>query len=161
MLGSMAMTSNCKLLVARKSAKILVQMLAKEEGKVPSLLALHNLSSVEDNAIILVKSSMLPSLTYILFEDQDASPELKELAASTMANVVLNPGHWELAVGDKEPIIAKLLGLLSSASSKCQASALRILYGMASSPQASGNFAFTCFDSVTRMPFFFLDHTLI
>ncbi|KAI6686939.1 hypothetical protein NL676_032852 [Syzygium grande] len=93
MLGSMAMTSNCKLLVARKSAKILVHMM------------LH--------------------------------PELKELAASTMANVVLNPGHWELAVGDKEPIIAKLLGLLSSASSKCQASVLRILYGMASSPQAS------------------------
>ncbi|KAF8018811.1 hypothetical protein BT93_H3647 [Corymbia citriodora subsp. variegata] len=148
LLGSMTMTSNSKLLVARQSAKILVPMLAKEEAKAPSLMALHNLSSVDDNAIVLVNSSMLPSLTYILFEDLDASSELKELAASTMANVVSHPGHWELAHADKEchllqskPIITKLLGLLSSSSSKCQASTLRILYGMASSPQASESVA--------------------
>ncbi|XP_030537394.2 U-box domain-containing protein 43-like isoform X1 [Rhodamnia argentea] len=166
MLGSMTMTSNSKLLVARQSAKILVPMLAKEEGKAPSLRALHNLSSVDDNASILVNSSMLPSLIYILFEDQDASLELKELAASTMANVVSNPGHWELACTDKKghllqskPIITKLLGLLSSASSKCQASALRILYGMSLSPQASESVASYIMDGQgLEKIILFLDH---
>lgn len=166
MLGSMTMTSNSKLFVARQSAKILVLMLAKEEGKAPSLMALHNLSSIDDNATILVNSSMLPSLTYILFKDQDASLELKELAASTMANVVSNPGPWELASADKEghllqskPIIAELLGLLSSTSSKCQASALRILYGVASSPKASESVASYIMDGQgLEKTILFLDH---
>ncbi|TXG74405.1 hypothetical protein EZV62_002984 [Acer yangbiense] len=103
-------------------------------------------SGLDDNATILVDAGVLPALTDILFKSQDA--ELNELAAATIANIVSNPGHWELASADKkghsmqsEPIVSSLLSLLSVASPPCQVSVLRILCGIASSPQAVGSVA--------------------
>ncbi|KAK6927115.1 U-box domain [Dillenia turbinata] len=146
MVGKMTLTNTSKEQIARKSAKILVEMLAKPDGRASSLQALNNLSSLSDNATILVDAAMLPALTGILFDSQDTSPELKELASSIISNVVSKPGHWELAVADKqghllqsESIVVRLLGLLSLASLQCQLSILRILVGIASSPQASGS----------------------
>ncbi|XP_029120615.1 U-box domain-containing protein 43 isoform X2 [Elaeis guineensis] len=75
---------------------------------------------------------------------QDDPSDLKDLAASIIANIVANSGHWELSLADKEGhrmqsefIIHRLLDLLSCSSCKCQASVLQILCGIASSPQAS------------------------
>lgn len=142
--GRMTLTNSCKEQIARHSAKILVKLLYKPEGRAPSLQALYNLSGLDDNAIILVDSAVLPALTDILLI-QDTSPDLKELAASTIANIVSKPGNWELASVDKrghsmwsESFICSLLGLLSIVSPRCQVSILHILYGVASSPQASG-----------------------
>ncbi|XP_031389228.1 U-box domain-containing protein 44-like isoform X2 [Punica granatum] len=145
-MGRMMMTSGSKEQIARQSATTLVELLSKQEGKELSLQALHNLSALDDNARVLVDASVLPSLTHILFSDEDASEELKELAASTVANIVSNPGHWELASSNSEfpsmqskEMVSKLFGLLSAAcSSNCHASILRVLCGIASSPQASG-----------------------
>lgn len=144
--GRMTLTNGSKEQIARQSAKILVELLSKPEGRAPSLQALYNLSSLDDNATILVDSAVLPALTDILFENQKDPPELKELASATMANIVSNPGHWELAYADSkgnslqsESFIFSLLGLLSVASPHCQVSVLRILCGIASSPQAAGN----------------------
>ncbi|XP_059660878.1 U-box domain-containing protein 44-like isoform X3 [Cornus florida] len=146
LVGRMTLTNNSKEQIARQSARVLVELLYKPEGRAPSLQALYNLSSLDDNATILVDSAVFPALTDILFENQDASRgwELKELAASTIANIVSNPGHWELASADKgrhsmqsESIVFSLLGLLFRASPQCQVSILQILYGIASSPQAS------------------------
>lgn len=144
--GSMTLTNSSKEQIARQCAKILVEMLSNPEGRAASLKALYNLSGLDDNATILVDSAVLPALTGILFINQDTSLELKELAASTMANIVSNPGHWELASADKEgnsmqseSFIYNLLGVLPLASLPCQISILHILYGIASSPQASGN----------------------
>jgi hypothetical protein len=145
-LGRMTLTNTSKEQIARQSAQILVKLLSNPDGRAPSLKALCNLSGFDDNATILVESAVLPALTDILFANQDTSPDLKELAASTIANIVSNRGHWELASADKkghsmqsESFIFSLLGLLSVVSLQCQVSILRILYGIASSPQASGN----------------------
>lgn len=144
--GNMTLTNNGKEHIARHGAKILINMLSlKLEGRISSLRALHNLSSLDDNAAILVDLGLLPVLTNILFIDHtDDSSNLKELAALTIANIVSKSGHWELASADKEGhsfqseiIIHTLLGLLSHASSKCQVAILQILCGIVTSPQAS------------------------
>lgn len=143
--GRMTLTNSSKEQIARQSAKILVELLSKPEGRAPALHALYNLSGLDDNATVLVDSAVLPALTEILF-NQDTSPDLlKELAASTIANIVSNPGQWELASVDKkghsmqsESFVSSLLDLLPAVSLQCQGSVLHILYGVASSPQASG-----------------------
>lgn len=144
LVGRMTLTNSSKEQIARQSSTILVKLLSKREGSAPSLQALYNLSSLDDNATILVDSAVLPALTDILFENQDAPPEVKALAASTIAKIVSKPGHWELASVDKqgnsmqsESIVCSLLGLLSLACPQCQLAILQILYGMATSPQAA------------------------
>lgn len=146
MLGRMTLTNSNKEQIARRSAKVLVELLSKPQGQSPSLEALYNLSSLDDNATILVDSAALPALTDILFENPEVSLALKELAASIIANIVSNPGHWELASADSErhslqseSVVFSLLGLLSVGSPQFQVSVLRIMYGIAASPQASGN----------------------
>lgn len=148
MIGSMALTKSCKEQIARRCSTVLIELLSLAEGRLPSLQALQNLSGLDDNAIILVDSAVLPGLTDVLFQDNGGSFELKELAASTIANIVSNPGHWELAAADKkgnlmqsESVVFSFLGLLSATSLKCQASILHILYGIASSPQAAESVA--------------------
>lgn len=95
---------------------------------------MYNFSCLNDNAIILVDSAVLPALTDILFINQHTLPELKELAAGTIANIVSNSGYWELAYADKEghsmrseSFIYSLLGSLPLASPQCQISILHIL----------------------------------
>lgn len=146
LVGKLTLTNSCKEQIARQCAKVLVELLSKSAGRAASLKALYNLSGLDDNATILVDSALLPALTDILFKSHDASPELKGLAAATIANVASNPGCWELASADKlghsmqsESIVSSLLGLLSGVSPQCQVSTLRILCGIASSPQAAGN----------------------
>lgn len=146
LIGRMALTNSNKELLARQSAGVLVKLLSNIEGRGPSLEALYNLSGLDDNATILAESPVFPSLIDVLFDDQDPSDEFKTVAASTIANIVSKPGRWELASADKkgtsmqsEYIVFKLLQLLNSVSSQCQVSVLRILFGITSSPQASGN----------------------
>jgi len=150
LLGNMTLTSSNKERIARQTAKVLAEMLHKPEGRTASLQALHNLSSLDDNATILVESSVLQAVTDIILKSQDASPEQMELAAAIIANIVSNPGHWELAAIDKEGncmhssfAILQLMQLLSLVTPQCQVSVLQILYGIASSPKASGNFCVT------------------
>ena len=147
LLGRMTLTNSSKEQIARQSGTILVELLSKREGRAPSLEALYNLSSLDDNATILVDSAVLPALVDALFENQDSAPQVKALAASIIANIVSKPGHWELASVDKdgnsmqsEAIVSGFLGLLSLSAPQCQVAILQILHGMASSPQATGNF---------------------
>ncbi|KAI9194820.1 hypothetical protein LWI28_009448 [Acer negundo] len=120
MVGRMSLTNSSKEQIALQSGNVLVELLRKKSrGRSAGLQALYNL--------------------------QDA--ELNELAAATIAtiaNIVSNPGHWELASADKKGhsmqsklIVPSLLSLLSIASPLCQVSILRILCGIASSPQAA------------------------
>ncbi|GAA0150718.1 ubiquitin-protein ligase [Lithospermum erythrorhizon] len=152
-LGSMTLTNTSKEQIARCSSKDLVELLSTISGREASLKALYNLSSLDDNASILVDSAVLPALTDILIsqtnhQNNESSAEqiqlLKELSAAVIANIVANPGHWELAPADSEGnpmqsqvIVHNLLALLPRASPKCQLSILQILCGVASSPQAS------------------------
>jgi len=147
LVGRMTLTNSCKEQIARQGARVFVELLSNQEGREPSLQALYNLSGLDGNATILIESSVLPSLTEVLFDKQDPSHELKSLAASTIANIVSKPGHWELASADNdgnpmqsEIIVYTLLGLLNCLPSQCQAIVLRILCGITLSPQASGNF---------------------
>ncbi|KAH7542239.1 hypothetical protein FEM48_Zijuj02G0052300 [Ziziphus jujuba var. spinosa] len=144
LLGKMTLTNSSKEQIARQGTKTLVEMLSNPEAQAPSLQALCNLSSLDDNATILVDSHVLPALVDILFRNWDPFPELKELSALTIANIVSNPGQWELAYADKEghsmqseSFVHNLLRLLAVASPRCQVSILHVLYGIASSPQAS------------------------
>lgn len=142
----MTLTNSCKEQIARQGGRVFVELLSNKEGRGPSLQALYNLSGLDGNATIFIESSVLPSLIEVLFDEKDPSYELKSLAASTIANIVSKPGHWELASADKkgnpmqsEIVVLRLLGLLNSLHSQCQVMVLRILCGIASSPQASGN----------------------
>ncbi|KAG4923630.1 U-box domain-containing protein 44 [Glycine soja] len=144
LVGRMTLTNSCKEQIARQGARVFVELLSNQEGSGPSLQALYNLSGLDGNATILIESSVLPSLIEVLFDEKDPSYELKSLAASTIANIVSKPGHWELASADKkgnpmqsEIVVLRLLGLLNSLPSQCQVIVLRILCGITSSPQAS------------------------
>ncbi|XP_068644172.1 U-box domain-containing protein 43-like [Aristolochia californica] len=146
LVGNMTLPSNGKEVIARQGAKVLVNMLSsKAEARASSLRAMLNLSSLDDNAIILVDCAALPALTNILFnQTQDELLGHNEDAAVILANIVSKPGHWELAAGDheghmlqSEVIIHKLLGVLSNAVPTCQVAVLQILFGIVSSPQAS------------------------
>lgn len=145
--GKITLTNNGKGFIARQGGKVLVNMLSsRQEERASSLQALYKLSTLDDNAAILVDLGVLPALMNILFTTQQDDPsDLKDLAASIIANILANSGHWELSVADKaghqvqsEFIIHRLLDLLSCSSCKCQASVLQILCGIASSPRASG-----------------------
>lgn len=147
LVGKMSLTNNGKDYIARLGGRILINMLSSnQEQQAASLHALYNLSTLDDNAAILVDFGTLPTLLDILFATQkDVPSEIKELAASTVANIVSISGHWELSFGDKEGhqiqsefIIRKLLDVLSHSPCKCQAAVLHILCGIASSPRASG-----------------------
>ncbi|ONK77056.1 uncharacterized protein A4U43_C02F2640 [Asparagus officinalis] len=146
LVGKMTLTNSAKDYIARKGGQILVNMLSSNlEGKASCLQALYNLSTLDDNATILVDLGVLPALTNILFATQeDGSSYLRQLAASTIANIVSNSGHWELSSADMEGnqmqsefIIHRLTDLLSESSCTYQAAILHILCGIASSPQAS------------------------
>ncbi|KAI3993468.1 hypothetical protein MKX01_002481 [Papaver californicum] len=146
--GKMTLANNSKEQIARQGSKILVDMLSKPEGKEPSLQALYNLSSSEDNATILVDSGVLLATVGILFQAEDDKQHLKDLAASIVANIVSKPGHWELAcVNDEggsmqsESIVHNLLRILPLSSPKGEVAILHILHGIASSPQASESVA--------------------
>lgn len=148
LLGKMTLTNGSKEQIAMRSANVLVELLHKPGTRTASLHALHNLSSLDDNATILVEASILPVVTDIVLESQDALPEQKELAAAIIANIVSNPGHWELAEVNKEGhsmfssfIVSHLMLLISQVTPQCQVSVLRILCGIASSPKASGQVA--------------------
>lgn len=156
LLGRMSLTNIGKDYIARQGGQILVDMLScSQEQKKSSLHALVNLSTLDESAAILVDFGILPALTNILFsKQQDVFPETKELAASTIVNIVSKSGHWELSFADKEGhhmqsefIMHKLLDLLSNSSCICQAAILHILCGIVSSPRASGEL------SKVRLPF--------
>ena len=161
----MTLTNSSKEQIACQGARSLVELLSNLDGRAASLQALYNISCFAENATILTDSAVLPALTEILFENQVVSLALKALAASIIANIVMSPGHWELASADKaghplqsESIISSFLGLLLLASPPCQLSVLQILYRIASSPQASGNFChinitFTLFCRKNKLPF--------
>ncbi|KAL1370116.1 hypothetical protein HN51_000427 [Arachis hypogaea] len=169
LVGRMTLTNGCKEQIARDGARVFVELLSNPEGMGPSLQALYNLSGLDDNAAILVESSVLPSLLEILFNEQDPSCEFKSLAASTIANIVSKPGHWELASADKkgnpmqsENIVFGLLGILNYVSSECQVTILRILCGITSSPQASESVAMQIMSGGSfRMVVPFLQHSEI
>ncbi|KAE8705626.1 selT-like protein-like [Hibiscus syriacus] len=147
-IGGMTLTNNSKEQIARQCAQTLVKLLSKPEGRTSSLQALNNLSGLDENVTILLDCAVLPALVSVLLQDEGASPEWKELAASIIANIVSNPGRWELASIDRKgsllqsgSVVFNLVRLLFVASSQCQAFILRILYGMASSPQAAESVA--------------------
>ncbi|KAK1264497.1 U-box domain-containing protein 44 [Acorus gramineus] len=145
LLGKLAMTNQSKEYIVKNGAKALVGMLSsKADGRTSSLQALANLSTSNDNTAILVDLGILPALTNILVQQEEISSDLKELAASIVANIVSKSGQWELALADKEGhslqsefIIHKFLGLFLTSSSKCQVLLLQVLHGIAVSPQAS------------------------
>ncbi|MCL7034547.1 hypothetical protein MKW94_021224 [Papaver nudicaule] len=148
MVGKMTLANNSKEQIARQGSKVLVDMLSKPEGKEPSLQALYNLSSSEDNATIHVDTGVLLAVVDILFQVEDDKQHLKDLAASIVANIVSKPGHWELACvnneGDSmqsESIVHNLLRILPLSSPKGEVAILHILHGIASSPQASESVA--------------------
>lgn len=146
LVGNMTLPNNSKEVIARQGAKVFVDMVSKPDCNLASIQALHNLSTLDDNASVLLDSGALPSLIKVLFyQGSDRQIELKEFAALTIANMVLKPGNWELAAADNEGhllqselMVHKLVKILPHLSSKCQLAILQILCGILSSPQASG-----------------------
>ncbi|XP_059070906.1 U-box domain-containing protein 43 [Cryptomeria japonica] len=148
-LAKMTLANNGKELIARKGAKVLVNMLSSTlEAKTSSLQALFNLSTLDENSAVLVDAGILPPLMNILFKvhslHNPAPTNLKELSAATLANIVSKAGHWEFAAADSEGnslqsevIVHNLLALLTHVGPNWKVKLLQILYGIALSPQAA------------------------
>ncbi|EFJ35074.1 hypothetical protein SELMODRAFT_165881 [Selaginella moellendorffii] len=140
-----------KEFVARKAGKVLVHMLsANSMQKEAAIGALLNLSSLEENVPVLVKAGILLPVVEIILSVPTSSNRLrgnsKEQAATTLANVVAVAGSWETVQIDSEGnlvqseyFVHRLLGLLSSVGPDWNSKLLKILIGVASSPQAADN----------------------
>lgn len=144
-LGQMILTNTSKEVVAETGGKTLVRMLSiSPNAREAALGALLNLSTLDDTAYILIKAGVIAHLVFTIFS-LPAPTNLKEMAVSTLSNLVLVPGSWETSLVDKEghflyseKILHKLFGLLQSGSSSWKEKILQTLYGMACSTEVAG-----------------------
>lgn len=144
-LGQMILTNTSKEVVAETGGRTLVRMLSiSPNAREAALGALLNLSTLDDTANVLIKAGIIAHLVFTVFS-LPAPTNLKEMAISTLANLVLVPGNWEHSLVDKEghflhseKILHKLFGLLQSGSSQWKEKILQTLYGMACSTEVAG-----------------------
>ncbi|KAJ7192140.1 hypothetical protein O6H91_Y522000 [Diphasiastrum complanatum] len=148
-LAQRVLVNSQKQLVARQAGTVLVKMLSMDiNAKGVALGALLNLSSLEENARMLIKAGILAPLLSVIFAmptvHNPASLKLKETAAATLAHLLCVPGNWESVVVDfegntlqSEVVIHKLLGLLTFIGPNWKDKILQILHEIASSPQAA------------------------
>ena len=144
-LGQMILTNTSKEVVAKTGGRTLVRMLSiSPNAREAALGALLNLSALEDTTHVLIKAGIIAHLAFTVFS-LPAPTNLKEMAVSTLANLVQVPGSWEHALVDKEghflhseKILHKLFGLLQSGSSQWKEKILQTLYGMSCSTEMAG-----------------------
>lgn len=144
-LGQMILTNSSKEVVAETGGKTLVRMLSiSPNAREAALGALLNLSTLDDTAYILIKAGVIAHLVFTIFS-LPAPANLKEMAVSTLANLVSVPGNWENSLVDKEghflyseKILHKIFGLLQSGSLQWKEKILQTLYGMACSTEVAG-----------------------
>ena len=144
-LGQMILTNTSKEVVAETGGRTLLRMLSvSPDAREAALGALLNLSSLEDSGHVLIKAGILDHLLFVMFS-LPAPTNLKEKAASTLANLVSVPGNWEGVKVDKEgntlqseKVLHKLLGLLLLWDAPWKDRVLQSLYAMAASPLAAG-----------------------
>lgn len=144
-LSQMILTNTSKEVVAETGGKALVRMLSiSPNAREAALGVLYNLSTLEDTAHVLIKAGVIAHLVFTIFS-LPAPENLKEMAISTLANLVVVPGSWETSKVDKEghllyseKVLHKIFGLLQNGSSLWKEKILQTLYGIACSTEVTG-----------------------
>lgn len=143
-LSQMILTNTSKEVVAETGGKALVRMLSiSPNAREAALGVLYNLSTLEDTAHVLIKAGVIAHLVFTIFS-LPAPENLKEMAISTLANLVVVPGSWETSKVDKEghllyseKVLHKIFGLLQNGSSLWKEKILQTLYGIACSTEVT------------------------
>ena len=144
-LGQMILTNTSKEVVAETGGRTLVRMLSiSPNAREAALGALLSLSTLNDTANVLIKAGIIAHLVFTILS-LPAPTNLKEMAISTLANLVQVPGNWEHSLVNEEghflyseKILHKLFGLLQSGSPQWKEKILQTLYGIACSTEVAG-----------------------
>ena len=147
MLGELVLSREGKAKAAELGGKTLVEMLESGymAGRESALKCLCHLSSLESNAKLLVESGILQALIRSLFAVgvNQLPMKLKEISATTLANIVNSGTDLEKIRLDRdgntitsETVLHNLLHLISNTGPAIEAKLLRVLVGLASSPNA-------------------------
>lgn len=143
-LSRMGLTEQSKVAIAREGAiPPLVKMISagKLEAKTAALGALQNLSTQPENRDPMINAGIIPPLLQLLFSVTSVMMNLKEPAATTLANLAtatLSGAGTDAcsSILDSDETIYQLLSLLNLVGPVIQGYLLRALYGMASPPTA-------------------------
>lgn len=146
-LSELVLSAEGKATAAEIGAKTLVSMLQNGllAGREAALKCLCQLSDLESNGEILVEAGIIGPLIGDLFAVgiNQVPMKLKEVSATTLANVVSSGADLERVVIDSdgntlisEATLHNLLHLVSNTGPTIEAKLLQVLVGLASSPKA-------------------------
>jgi hypothetical protein len=124
-LALVPLTSEDKTKAARTVTTALVEMLRSNSpaARAAALKALCSLSTLESNGSYLIKAGVLAPLMRDLFliGPNNIPIKLKEVSATTLANIVNSSGNWETVPVDADgntltsrPIVHNFLHLISN-----------------------------------------------
>jgi hypothetical protein len=139
-LAHITLTTEGKARAAEAAADVLVQMLGSNSPpeRASALRALRSLSSLDSNGDILIEAGVLPPLMRDLFlvGTNTVPMKLKEVSATTLANVVCSSGLWENVPIDadgntltSELIIHNFLHLISNTGPAIECKLLQVSQG--------------------------------
>lgn len=139
-LAHITLTTEGKARAAEAAADVLVQMLGSNSPpeRASALRALRSLSSLDSNGDILIEAGVLPPLMRDLFlvGTNTVPMKLKEVSATTLANVVCSSGLWENVPIDadantltSELIIHNFLHLISNTGPAIESKLLQVSLG--------------------------------
>jgi hypothetical protein len=139
-LAHITLTTEGKARAAEAAADVLVHMLGSNSPpeRASALRALRSLSSLDSNGDILIEAGVLPPLMRDLFlvGTNTVPMKLKEISATTLANVVCSSGLWENVRIDadgntltSELIIHNFLHLISNTGPAIESKLLQVSLG--------------------------------
>jgi hypothetical protein len=148
-LATVPLTSEDKAKAAKTVTMTLVEMLGSNSpaAQAAALKALCSLSTLESNGSYLIEAGVLTPLMHDLFlvGPNQVSRKLKEVSASTLANIVNSSGNWQTIPIDADgntltskSVVHNFLQLISNTGPAIEAKLLQVLVGLASSPQEIG-----------------------
>ncbi|CAK9863245.1 unnamed protein product [Sphagnum jensenii] len=148
-LATVPLTSEDKAKAAKTVTMTLVEMLGSNSpaAQAAALKALCSLSTLESNGSYLIEAGVLTPLMHDLFlvGPNQVSRKLKEVSASTLANIVNSSGNWQTIPIDADgntltskSVVHNFLQLINNTGPAIMAKLLQVLVGLASSPQEIG-----------------------
>lgn len=147
-LSEVVLSKEGNIMAAKAGGKTLVDMLDSGylAGREAALKCLCQLSSIESNGKVLAEAGILHALIQNLFVVgvNQLPMKSKEVSATILANVVNSGVDFERIPIDadgnsliSETVIHNLLHLISNTGPAIEAKLLKVLVGLASSPQAA------------------------
>jgi hypothetical protein len=136
-LATVPLTSEDKAKAAKTVTMTLVEMLGSNSraAQAAALKALCSLSTLESNGSYLIEAGVLTPLMHDLFlvGPNQVSRKLKEVSASTLANIVNSSGNWQTIPIDADgntltskSVVHNFLQLISNTGPAIEAKLLQV-----------------------------------